>query len=55
MDLWADILDAISKFGFFISLRQYMCGLYLCIHMRYGNIRQQCIGGQINGVFVLTV
>ena len=55
MDLQADMLDEFSKFGFFISLKQYMCGLGLSSHMRYGNIRQWCFGGQIKGVLVLTL
>ena len=55
MDLMADVLDVFNKYGCFISLRKYMCGFYLCSHMRYGKISWWCVGGHINGVFVLIV
>ena len=40
VDLLADVLDVFNEFGFFISLIHYMCGLCLCGHIRYVNIRQ---------------
>ena len=41
MDLRADMLNAFNKFGFFINLRQYMCGFYLCGRMSYGNCQYE--------------
>ena len=55
MDVRVDMLDAFSKFGFFISLRQYMFGFCMCSCKMYVNIRRWCVGSQINGVLVLTV
>ena len=55
MDLRVDMLDAFSKFGFFISLSQSMCGLCMCSCRVYGSIRQRCVGDQFYGVLVLTV
>ena len=55
MDLRVDRLDTFSKFGFFISLRQYMFGLCMCGSRIYGNIRWWCVGSQITRVVVLTV
>ena len=40
VNLLVDVLNAFNKYGFLISLRQYMCVFCLCSHMRHGNINQ---------------